>query len=191
MPSPVTAPQRVLLVEGASDAAAVHGVATLLGRSLAREGVDVVAMGGATNVGRHLAALPSGVAVGGLYDAAEARFFRGGLERAGFGPVRDRTDLEAHGFFVCDADLEDELVRALGVEHALRVVAAQGELSSFRVLQRQPAQRDRTVEQHLHRFLGTRSGRKAQYAAALVAALDASAVPRPLLGVLGAGPGRL
>lgn len=186
MPAPVTA--RLLLVEGASDAAAVHGVAALLGRSLADEGVAVVAMGGATNVARHLAALPTGLAVGGLYDAAEERFFRRGLERAGFGRVRDRADLEAHGFFVCDADLEDELVRALGVEHALRVVAAQGELSAFRVLQRQPAQRDRSVERQLHRFLGTRSGRKAQYAAALVAALPPDAVPPPLLGVLRAGP---
>jgi hypothetical protein len=177
--------RRVLLVEGASDAAAVHGAAVLLGRSLPDEGVAVVAMGGATNVARHLAALPPGVAVGGLYDAAEERFFRRGLERAGFGRVDDRADLEAHGFFVCDADLEDELVRALGLEQALRVVAAQGELTSFRVLQQQPAQRDRTVEQHLHRFLGTRSGRKAQYAAALVAALAPAAVPRPLLGVLG------
>ncbi|WP_090853722.1 TOPRIM nucleotidyl transferase/hydrolase domain-containing protein [Nocardioides lianchengensis] len=189
MPPPVTA--RVLLVEGASDAAALHGVAALLGRSLPAEGVSVVAMGGATNVARHLLELPDGVAVGGLYDAAEERFFRGGLERAGFGRVADAADLEAHGFFGCDPDLEGELVRALGLEQALRVVAAQGELSSFRVLQRQPAQRDRTVEQHLHRFLGTRSGRKAQYAAALVAALAVDAVPLPLLGVLGVGPPQL
>lgn len=56
MTSAVT--QRVLLVEGASDAAAVHGVAALLGRSLSDEGVAVVAMGGATNVARHLADLP-------------------------------------------------------------------------------------------------------------------------------------
>lgn len=187
MPAPVTA--RVLLVEGASDAAALSGVAALLGRSLATEGVAVVAMGGATNVGRHLAALPPGVAVGGLYDAAEERFFRGGLERAGFGRVADRADLEAHGFFVCDTDLEDELVRALGVDATLAVLAAEGELTSFRVLQRQPAQRDRSVTDQLHRFFGSRSGRKAQYAAALVAALTPAAVPRPLLRVLGPDPG--
>lgn len=181
----VAVTQRVLLVEGASDAAALHGVAALLDRSLSDEGVEIVAMGGATNVGRHLAVLPPGVAVGGLYDAAEERFFRRGLERAGFGRVRDRTDLEAHGFFGCEPDLEAEVLRALGIERALRVVAGQGELTSFRVLQRQPAQRDRTVEQHLHRFLGCRSGRKEQYAAALVAALAPAEVPAPLARVLG------
>ncbi len=186
MPPPVI--RRVLLVEGASDAAAVHGVASLLGRSLAAEGVAVVAMGGATNVARHLASVPAGVAVGGLYDAAEERFFRRGLERAGFGRVDDRADLEAHGFFVCEADLEDELIRALGVDGVLAVVAAQGELASFRVLQQQPAQRDRSVTAQLHRFLGTRSGRKAQYAEALVGALAVDAVPRALAGVLGVGP---
>ena len=184
VPAPGTGPERVLLVEGGSDAAALHAVAARLGRSLADERVQVVAMGGATNVGRHLASLAPGVAVGGLYDAPEERFFRRGLERAGFGPVRDRTDLEAHGFFGCDADLEDELVRALGLEDALRVVAGQGELAAFRILQRQPAQRDRTVEQQLHRFLGTRSGRKSLYAQLLVEALDLSRVPPPLEAVL-------
>jgi hypothetical protein len=187
---PVTVTRRVLLVEGASDAVALEGVAALLGRSLAAEGVSVVAMGGATNVARHLAALPPEVSVGGLFDAAEERFFRRGLERAGFGRVADRADLEAHGFFCCDTDLEDELVRALGVDATLGVIAGQGELAAFRVLQRQPAQRDRSVADQLHRFFGTRSGRKAQYAAALVAALTADAVPPSLVGVLGAGPRR-
>lgn len=186
MPVPVT--RRVLLVEGVSDAAAVDAAARLLGRSLTTEGVAVIAMGGATNVARHLATLPEGVAVGGLYDAAEERFFRRGLERAGFGRVEDRVDLEAHGFFVCDTDLEDELIRALGFDAALAVVASQGELASFRVLQQQPAQRDRPVTDQLHRFLGTRAGRKAQYAVALVEALAADAVPPPLLGALGVSP---
>lgn len=186
---PATVTRRVLLVEGASDAVALEGAARLLGRSLSSEGVAVVAMGGATNVARHLASLPPGVAVGGLYDAAEERFFRRGLERAGFGRVADRADLAAHGFFACDADLEDELVRALGIDATLEVIAAQGELPAFRVLQHQPAQRDRTVAQQLHRFFGTRSGRKAQYAAALVSALAAPAVPPALVGVLGVAPG--
>lgn len=185
---PVAVTRRVLLVEGASDAVALTGAATLLGRSLEAVGTAVVAMGGATNVARHLLTVPADVSVGGLYDAAEERFFRRGLERAGFGRVDDRADLEAHGFFCCDADLEDELVRALGVDATLAVVAAQGELAAFRVLQRQPAQRDRSVADQLHRFFGTRSGRKAQYADALVAAHPAGAVPRPLRGALGPAP---
>ena len=55
---------------------------------------------------------------------------------------------------------------------------------SLRILQRQPAQRGRTAEEQLHRFLGTRSGRKSIYARLLVEALDLDAVPAPLDAVL-------
>jgi hypothetical protein len=51
-------------------------------------------------------------------------------------------------------------------------------------MQRQPAQRGRTVEAQLRRFMGTHSGRKLKYARLLVEALDLDAVPRPLDGVL-------
>ena len=92
--------------------------------------------------------------------------------------------MERLGFFVCVADLEDELIRCLGPDVVEAVVAAQGELRSFRSLQRQPAHLGRPVDQQLRRFLGTRSGRKAAYARALVDALDLERVPRPLDGVL-------
>jgi hypothetical protein len=71
-----------------------------------------------------------------------------------------------------------------------RVVAAQGELGSFRTFQRQPAQRGRTPEQQLRRFMGTRSGRKIRYGRLLVEALDLAAVPRPLERVLAHARGR-
>jgi hypothetical protein len=60
------------------------------------------------------------------------------------------------------------------------VLAAQGELGSFRTFQKQPAWRDQTTEEQLRRFLGTHSGRKIQSAALLVGALDLARVPRPL-----------
>ncbi len=53
------------------------------------------------------------------------------------------------------------------------------------MFQQQPAQRDRTPDAQLRRFLGARSGRKQHYAQLLVDALDLSRVPRPLDGVLG------
>ncbi len=81
-------------------------------------------------------------------------------------------------------DLEDELVRALGVPAVEQVVAAAGELGALRTLQRQPAQRERPVELQLRRFLGSHSGRKARYARLLVEALDPDAVPAPLDGLL-------
>ncbi len=177
----------LVLVEGQSDRAAVETLARRLGRDLDREGVHVVALGGATNVGRFLeenAAPESGVRLAGLYDAKEERYFRRGLERAGHGDVPDRDRLEDLGFFACVDDLEDELIRALGVPTVESVIQEQGELASLRILQHQPAQRSRTNEQHLHRFLGTRAGRKSAYAELLVDALELDHMPRPLTAVL-------
>ena len=66
----------------------------------------------------------------------------------------------------------------------MRVVEEQGELASFRMFQKQPAQREKPVDQQLRRFLGTHSGRKAQYARALVEALDVDTTPPPLEALL-------
>jgi hypothetical protein len=92
--------------------------------------------------------------------------------------------MERMGFYVCVADLEDELIRALGAPAVERVMDAAGELESFRKFQKQPAWRGRAGTQQLRRFIGTHSGRKIQAAALLVDALDLDRVPRPLDGVL-------
>jgi hypothetical protein len=89
-------------------------------------------------------------------------------------------DLAAAGFFVCVADLEDELIRALGTLAVEDIVAAQGEIGSFRTFCKQPAQRNRTRAQQLRRFMGTRSGRKIHYGGVLAEALDVTRVPEPL-----------
>jgi hypothetical protein len=180
-------PRAVVLVEGRSDRAALEALAERRDRDLGAEGIEVVAMGGATNIGHFLAAYgPQGrdLPLAGLCDAAEEGYFRRGLERAGLGAGLSRLDTEALGFFVCHADLEDELIRALGTDAVERVVEAQGDLASFRLFQRQPAQQGRTTSAQLHRFMGTRSGRKSQYARELVRALDLDRVPRALDRVL-------
>ena len=173
----------VVLVEGVSDQRAVETLAARRNRDLHAEGVAVVPMGGATNIA-HFADLygPAGanLRLAGLCDAAQAPGFGRGLERAGLGSALTRADLERLGFFVCDADLEDELIRALGAAAAEQVIEQHGEIASLRILQNQPAHRGRAHDQQLHRFLGTRSGRKAQYAALLVEALDPAGVPAPL-----------
>ena len=92
--------------------------------------------------------------------------------------------MERLGFFVCVADLEDELIRALGAAAVEEVIAGQGELASFRTFQKQPAWQGRAVEEQLRRFFGTHKGRKIRSAPLLVGALDLSRVPRPLDGVL-------
>ncbi len=120
----------------------------------------------------------------GLCDAGEEAAFQRGLERAGLGSNLTRAEMEPLGFYVCVADLEDELIRSLGSACVERVIDAQGELGSFRTFQKQPAQQGRTNEQQLRRFMGTRGGRKIQYARLLVDALDLTKVPRPLDRVL-------
>jgi OLD-like protein len=176
-----------VLVEGNSDRVAVETLAARRGRDLESEGVAVVPMGGAGNIRTTLARYGPeglGVTLAGLYDAGEEGWFRRALEHAGLGSGLERPELERLGFFVCVEDLEDELIRALGATVVEEVVAAQGELRSFRTLQKQPAQRGWTTEAQLRRFLGTHAGRKAQYARALVEALDLERVPTPLDRVL-------
>jgi hypothetical protein len=106
------------------------------------------------------------------------------LEAAGLGRRLDRAGLEALGFYVCARDLEDELIKTLGVEGVERVIAEQGETYSLEVLALQPAHRDDDRRDTLRRFFGTRSGRKALYAPLLVAATTPGSAPRPLREVM-------
>ena len=186
-PSPQTAEafsaRTVVLVEGISDQLALEVLAQRRGRNLDAEGISIVPMGGSKNIGGLLDLFgPQGfdVRLAGLCDAAEEGDFQRGLERAGLGSQLARADMEALGFYVCVADLEDELIRSLGIASVEQIVDAQGELGSFRTLQKQPAQQGKTHEEQLRRFMGTRSGRKIRYARLLVDALDLTHVPRPL-----------
>lgn len=165
----------VVLVEGASDRAAVLTLAGRCGIDLAERSVAVVSMGGATNARRHVEELGPGVRVLALCDEREARYLARAFTAGG---------VPAAGLHVCRRDLEDELIRALGTDAVLAVVAGRGELTAFRTLQRQPAHRGRPVDQQLRRFLGTRAGRKQDYGAALAAVLPLDTLPAPLATLL-------
>jgi hypothetical protein len=184
----VDSPTRaVVLVEGTSDALALETVAQRRGRDLAAEGVRVLPMGGAQAIGRFLNQFgPHGLdlTLAGLCDLGEEQDFRRGLERAGLGAALTRDGMERVGFYVCVEDLEDELIRALGVESVERVVAAHGDLGSFRTLQKQPEWRGRPPAEQLRRFMGSGGRRKIRYARLLVEALELDQIPRPLDGVL-------
>jgi hypothetical protein len=180
-------PRAVVLVEGLSDQLALEALARRRGRDLVAEGVVIVTMGGVMNVRAFLGRYgPQGmnVRLAGLYDAGEEEEVRRALERAGLGSNLDREGLECLGFFACHADLEDELIRALGAAGVERVLETQGDLVPLRTFQRQPAWRGRSVEEQLRRFMGTHSGRKIQTAPLLVEALDLDRIPRPLDAVL-------
>jgi len=173
----------VVLVEGISDQVALETLAERRGRNLDAEGIAVVPMGGAQAIGGFLNLYgPPGLdlRLAGLCDAGEELDFRRDLERAGLGSDLTRADMERLGFFVCDADLEQELIRALGAASVEQVVEARGDLGAFRTLQKQPEWRGRPLEEQLRRFMGSGGRRKIRYARFLVEALDLSQVPRPL-----------
>jgi hypothetical protein len=186
LPDDVLSARTVVLVEGVSDQRAVEALARLRGRDLEAERVAVVPMGGAQAIGRYLSRFGPGgldLRLAGLCDAGEERDFARALERAGLGAGLSRSDMERLGFSVCVEDLEDELIRSLGVPAAEAVLDANGDLGSFRTLQKQPAWRGRRAEQQLRRFLGSYAG-KIKYAPLFVEALSPAQVPPPLESLL-------
>ena len=179
----------IVLVEGVSDQVALETLAARRGRNLAGEGISILPIGGAQALGRFLARFgPNGTdaRLAGLCDEGEEEVFRHSLERAGFGAQLTRFEMEQLGFHVCVADLEDELIRAVGPDSVEAVLDSQGDLRSFRTFQKQPAWRGQSVEGQLRRFMGSADRRKIRYARLLVDALDLAHVPRPLDGVLAA-----
>jgi hypothetical protein len=177
----------LVLVEGFSDQLALETLAARRGRNLEAERVVIVPIGGAQAIGRFLSDFgPAGSAtkLAGLCDAGEEYVFRRALERARLGSDLTRSEMERLGFYVCVADLEDELIRAVGPASVEAVLETQRELGSFRTFQKQLAWRGRPVEAQLRRFLCSADRRSMRYARLLVDALDLARVPRPLDGVL-------
>jgi hypothetical protein len=166
-----------LLVEGDSDRIALETLAARCALDLAGTGIEVIAMHGVTNVGAFFARFAGSRNLVVLCDDGEAAFVQRAARRIG-------VDVQIE---VCVADLEDELIRALGTDAVERVIAAAGELKSFRALQQMPAHRDNEPARQLRRFIGTKSGRKAKYARLLVDALDLGQIPQPLRAALYAG----
>ncbi|MFJ1732740.1 TOPRIM nucleotidyl transferase/hydrolase domain-containing protein [Streptomyces sp. NPDC088254] len=168
----------VVLLEGLSDVAAVEALAGRRGRDLAAEGVCVLSIGGAMSVGRYarlLGAPGLGLRLTGLCDEAERPYYARGFQQSG---------APREGFFVCAADLEDELIRALGVARVAEVVEQEGDMRPLRTFLRQPAQQGRSPQRQFRRFFGTKKGRKIHYGRVLVEALEPDRVPVPLDGLL-------
>ncbi|MET7558321.1 TOPRIM nucleotidyl transferase/hydrolase domain-containing protein [Streptomyces albidoflavus] len=163
-----------VLLEGLSDLAAVETLAARQGRDLAAEGVCMVQMAGAMNVGRYALTLGPpglGLRLTGLCDIRERPFYERGFGRAG---------APADAVFACSDDLEDELIRALGTARVEELVHAEGDDRAWQTFLRQPAQLGRPRPQQLRRFLGTKKGRKIRYGHLLVEALGPGQVPAPL-----------
>ena len=179
----------LILVEGISDQIAVETLARRLDRVLSDEGVVVLPIGGAHAITRFLGTFgPDGLdlQLAGLCDRAEADSYLRGLDAAGMGPVADLDAMARLGFHICTEDLEDELVRALGQGQVEALLESQGDLGSFRTLQRQPQWRDAEFDAQIRRFFGAGARRKSRYARRMVEALDLDNLPKPLVSVLAA-----
>ena len=158
------------------------------GRRLGAEGVTVVPVGRAHAVGRYLRRFgPEGARASlPACDAGAEDIVRRDLVAASVGSPRSRADLGRLGFHVCVEDLEEELIRAAGTALVEELLGAQGDLGSFRIMQRQPAWRGRPQEAQLRRFPGAGSYRKLRYARLLVNAIDLNRMPEPLDAILAA-----
>ena len=170
----------VILVEGVSDQIAIETLARASGHDLRAHEAAVVPIGGAQAIGHFITRFGpegAGLRVVGLCDAGEEPIFRRAVAHAG-------ADLPV---FVCHADLEDELIRSVNPDRVQDLLAAHGNLGSFRTLQKQPTWRDRPVQAQLRRFFASGATRKLRYAEALVvAAVALGCVPTPLQAVLDA-----
>ena len=170
----VADPRCMILVEGISDQIAVETLARLRGRDLMAERVAVVPIGGAHAVRRFVAEHRECPMVA-LTDSAEVALFR--------------RELDADRIFVCDTDLEDELIRALGADRVLEMLDAERDRRRFVTLQKQDPWRGRPIEAQLRRFLGSGARRKSRYAQLLTtAAVECDRVPAPLERVLRCDP---
>jgi hypothetical protein len=178
----------VVLVEGISDQIAVQTAAAGRGRDLSAERVVIVPIGGAHAIGRvltRLGPLGPGVRLAGLCDRREEEVVRRALTAAGIGSPRTRAELARLGFHVCVDDLEDELIRAVGIAGIEELFAAQGDLRAFRSFQSQPAWRGRDTEAQIYRFVRSSSVRNLRYARLLImAALARGTLPPPIEALL-------
>ena len=161
------AARSVVLVEGLSDQLALEAVARLRRLDLAAAGIAILPIGGAHAIGRFAERL-SHLRLAGLCDAQEAGIFR--------------SVLDGSAVHVCNADLEDELLRAHDLPAIESLLREHGDLAAFRTFQKQPAWRGRPVEAQLRRFLTSADRRKVRYARILAA--TGSQVPEPLAAVL-------
>jgi hypothetical protein len=183
----VAAAEAVVLVEGISDQIAVETLAARRGHDFGAERVVVVPVGGAHAMTRYLTQFGpagAGLRLSGLCDAGEQNVVRRGLASADIGSPRTQSDMERLGFYVCVEDLEDELIRAIGRLPVEALIDSQGDLGSFRSLQRQPEWRGQPAAAQLRRFLGSGATRKLRYARLLAGAVDLDRLPHPLEAVL-------
>jgi len=102
----------------------------------------------------------------GLVDQAEAPMF---VEALG----ADET-------FVCEPDLEFELIRSLPQDDFVQLLDVHGDLRSFLTFCKQPAWEGQAFDDQLHRWLRSVSGRSQRYAELVVRQCPVDRIPTAL-----------
>jgi len=171
--------RKVVLVEGYSDRVAILRLAMRLGRDLDAEGVTVISLDGGAGITSHLQLFgKKGLALEilGLCDEDKEAHWQRELQKAQV-PAADRATMKASGFFVCVKDLEQELIRALGLAEVQAVIAQEGQAVAFTSFSSQPAHIGKPVDEQLRAFLHRDN---TTWVIPLVNALDLKAIPGPL-----------
>jgi putative ATP-dependent endonuclease of OLD family len=123
--------RKIFFVEGRSDVIVVETIAEQLGLRLDRESVAVVGLDGGDSFPSAYKMLSEpgfGVPAAGMLDEDKRAAWAKGLGVPG-------ADLEAHGYLVCQPDLEGMYVQSLGVERALNLLLASHDVSERSILQ--------------------------------------------------------
>lgn len=175
--------RRVVFVEGITDYQALRAIAATLGRNLDAEGIAVVSLDGAASLATFLQIMgPQGLnlAISGICDADYEADWCMYLSDAGV-PATTRQDLNAHGFYVSDVDLEDELVTALGTTAAQLVFSNDGATARFQGYAGQAANQGQSLHEQIRGFAQTK---KAYWTPRLAAAVTPASVPTSIQDLL-------
>ena len=175
--------ETVIFVEGFSDFLAVRTLAETLEVDLDAAGVSLLSLEGADLFGHYLALLgPKGlnVRMRGLCDFDREAAWIQLLSDTGLA-VTDRADFNAAGFQVAEADLEAELVGALGEERVEATITEAGAAGMVETFRQQPANGGLAGEDLLLAFIRKR---KIKWAPLLAAALTPSEIPTPITNLL-------
>jgi hypothetical protein len=175
-----------IFVEGLSDRLALRTLAQKRDRNLDADAVSIVVLHGAGQLKNYLRILgPSALDVGlaGLCDSQDEEDWRRALEEAGIGTDLDRSAAEGLGFWVCDPDLEGELIAAAGETTVEALIDSEGETSAWEAFANQPDNRGEAKSDLLRKFIHKRN-RVIRYSPLIMEALDEASVPPPLRAVL-------
>jgi predicted ATPase len=176
--------ESIIIVEGFSDLLAVRRSADVTGRNLDGAGVSVLSLDGAGTIKHYLRLFgPQGLDLDlhGLCDEDAEADWIAKLTDAGIA-VATRTDLEGHGFYVCDPDLEFELVAALGSTGVKQVVAEHGAEGTYNSFANQSSNSGKSeIEVQVAFFKRD----KVRWAPLLSDALKPTSVPSPIADLLG------